>query len=83
MSAIHYLASVTPLAELDIFGVPPVQTTVKKYIMTEYQPLAILNSSSIIEFEIHCSKDEYLQMREIELYLKIRASVKQKDNSAV
>jgi hypothetical protein len=76
MNAIHELSSLVALPEFDLFGVPPTQLTVEKDIQTEHRPISSLSSSlSPIQFEIHTGIDEYIQMRECELYLCIRVSL--------
>jgi hypothetical protein len=76
MNAIHELSSLVALPEFDLFGVPPTQLTVEKDIQTEHRPISTLSSSSSpIQFEIHTGIDEYIQMRECELYLCIRVSL--------
>jgi hypothetical protein len=76
MNAFHELSSLVALPEFDLFGVPPTQLTVEKDIQTDHRPISTLSSSSSpIQFEIHTGIDEYIQMRECELYLCIRVSL--------
>lgn len=76
MHPIHELSSLVALSEFDLFGVPPTQLTVERDIQTEHRPISTLNnSSSPIEFEIHTGIDEYIQMRECELYFRIRINL--------
>jgi hypothetical protein len=76
MNAIHELSSLVALPEFDLFGVPPTQLTVEKDIQTEHRPISTLSSSSSpIQFEIHTGIDEYIQIRECELYPCTRVSL--------
>jgi hypothetical protein len=82
MNAIHELSSLVALTEFDLFGIPPTQLTVEKDIQTEHRPIATLSHlSSLIQFEIHTGIDEYIQMRESELYLCIKVNLA-KDSSS-
>lgn len=72
MNIIHELSSLTAIPEFDLFGVPPTQLTVERDVPTEYRPISTLSSSSVINFMIHNSPDEYVQLRETELYLRIK-----------
>ena len=83
MSALHEISSVTPLPEFDIFTVPPTQLTVDRDLVTEHRPISILNANSVIQFVIPTAVDEYLQLKETLLYLKLKVNIKRKDGSAV
>jgi hypothetical protein len=76
MSAIHELSSITPLPEFDIFGVPPTQLTVDRDLVTEHRPISVLNSNSQIQFVIQSAVDEYIQLKETLLYMKIKVNIK-------
>jgi hypothetical protein len=72
MSVIHELSSVAPLAEFDLFGVVPTQTTVESDLITEHRPLSLLSPLTNIEFEVHSALDEYIRLDETELKLDFR-----------
>ena len=78
MSALHELSSVTPLPEFDIFGIPPTQLTVERDLVTEHRPISILNANSLIQFVIPTAVDEYIQLRETLLYMKIKIDIAKK-----
>src|SRR5277367_820231 len=82
-SVIHELSSVTPHPDFDLFGVPPTQLTVEKDILTEHRPISILNSYSVIQFTIPTGVDEYIQLRESLLYMKIKINLKKTDKTDV
>jgi hypothetical protein len=56
--------------------------TVEKDIQTEHRPIATLSHLSWpIQFKIHIGIDEYIQMRESELYLCIRVNLAKANSS--
>jgi len=75
MTAIHELSAITPLPELDLFGVPPTQNSVEYDICSEHRPISTLTHDSVIEFNIQTSNDEYIKLSETELYLKLRINL--------
>ncbi len=76
VNAIHELSSLVTLPEFDLFDVPPTHLTVEKNIQTLHRSISALSSSShLIEFEIHTGIDEYIQIRECELYPCTRVSL--------
>jgi hypothetical protein len=76
MNTIHSHSSLTPLPEYDLWGVPPTQFTVEFDKLTEHRPISILNSKSVITFDIMTSYDEYISLRETLLYFKLRIDLK-------
>ena len=72
MAVIHPLTSIAPLAEYELFAVPPTQTTVEYDTTTEHRPISTLSSNAAIEFEVHSGIDEYIRLDETELYMQIR-----------
>src|SRR5277367_1800611 len=82
-SVIHELSSVTPHPDFDLFGVPPTQLTVEKDVLTEHRPISILNAFSVIQYTIPTAVDEYIQLRESLIYMKIKVNIKKKDGTNV
>jgi hypothetical protein len=82
MAAIHELSSVTPLEKMDIFEVPATQTSALKTTVTEYRPINVIDSNSPLEFLVQSSLDEYINLSETKLSLKLRVDLKQKDVNA-
>lgn len=76
MNKIHDLSHITTLADYDLFTVPPTQLTIEKNIVTEYRPISTLNPDSVIEFQVNSAVDEYILLRETQLYIKIRVDLK-------
>src|SRR5882724_6240013 len=75
MQSIHKLSQITTLPEFDLFAVPPTQMTIDKNIVTEHLPISILTNNSPIQFQIQPSLDEYIQLRETSLYMKIKINI--------
>src|SRR6266581_3939221 len=83
MSIINSMSSIVVNPDMDLFGVPPTQLTVERDLLTEHRPISIINSNSIIQFNIQSGLDEYIQLRECLFYLKIKVNIKKADSSAV
>jgi len=83
MSIIHKMSSITPLSELDIFGVPPTQTSVEQNILSEHRPISTLDSSNPIEFNIYSGFDEYIRLDKTWFYIKIRVNLEKPMNVSV
>ncbi|RWS00379.1 uncharacterized protein B4U79_09231, partial [Dinothrombium tinctorium] len=81
MAAIHELSMITPLPELELFAVPPTQTSIEKDLCTEHRPIATIDSRSSIEFLIHSAADEYINLRETSLYLKMKITISKNDKT--
>lgn len=76
-------SSVKPLPELDLFSVPPIQNSIDRDLFTEHRPISILEPSSAITFVIPTALDEYIQLRESMLNIKLRVNISKADKSAV
>lgn len=57
---------------LDLFSVPPTQTSVEEGIHVEHFPLAALAEGSPIEFSISGSGDEYIDFHHTYLHVKVK-----------
>lgn len=77
MSKPHPLSSIIPLAELDIFNVPPTQASVVETLMSEVRPLQPLEDNfSMIEFEFSSGLDEYVMLSEMKFNFQIQIDIK-------
>ena len=76
MNKIHPLSQITTLPDFDLFTVPPTQLTIEKNYVTEHRPISTLNPTSIIEFNVNSSVDEYIQLKDTMFYIKIRMDIK-------
>ena len=59
---------------LDLFAVPPTQTSIEEGIHVEHFPLAALAEGSPIEFSINGSGDEYIDFHHTYLHVKIKVT---------
>jgi hypothetical protein len=84
MKTIHELSSVTPHPEYDLFVLPPTQLTVEKNIQTEHRPISVVTDSrSVIQFELNSALDEYIQLRDTLIKIKLKINIKRSDNDDV
>ena len=83
MSLLHENSSETVDSGLDLFTIPPTQTSVEHGMYVEYYPLASLSPSSNIEFNINQKgAGEYVDLSNT--YLYVRAKVTEtKDNKVL
>ena len=59
-------------SELDLFGVPPTQTSIESANYVNYHPVTTLDRGGPIEFIVKASPDVYLDLSQTVLYLKTR-----------
>lgn len=76
MSLLHPTSRITPVPEVDIFAPPPTQTAILTDRITYHRPITSLTNDAtpIIIFEITSAENEYIQLRETELYIKLKIS---------
>lgn len=72
MAYINSHKSPTAKTELDIFAVPPTQSSVESGIIQCFRPISALTETSPIEFIIPASSEEYLDLSHTTLHLNIR-----------
>jgi len=75
--------SIVTLPEYDLFGLPPVQTTVESTVQTEHRPISVLNSGGHINFVIPTSANEFILPAETTLNVKLRIILSKSDKSQV
>ena len=68
-------------SELDIFTVPPTQTSIETGNWVEYNPIATLDDGSSIEFSVSGSGQDYLDAANTQLYVK--AKITQADGAVL
>lgn len=77
MSKPHPYSSVIPIAELDVFGVPPTQGSIQETIITEVRPLQpIVSENQTIEFEFSSGIDEYVMLRDMKFNFQLQVDLK-------
>ena len=59
-------------SELNLFTLPPTQTVIERGQWTEFHPVANLSDDSPVEFNISGSKEEYLDLSQTQLYVKVK-----------
>ena len=64
--------------ELDIFAVPPTQTSIQQAEWVEYQPLTSILGNAPIEFGVVGSGEEYVDLSNVVLY--VRAKIVRNNN---
>lgn len=66
-------------SELDLFALPPTQTSIESGTWVEYHPVSSISGKSPIEFEINGSGEDYLDFANS--YLHIRAKITKADGT--
>ena len=80
-SLIHPSSSESTTSQLDLFSVPPSQTSLDDGIFTEYHPVSVLTSTGPVEFSISAENSNYIDLENSFLY--VRANVTQANGNAL
>ena len=80
-SLIHPSSSESVTSQLDLFSVPPTQTSLEDGFFTEYRPISVLTSRGPVEFCIAAESSNYIDLANTFLY--IRALVTKADGIAL
>ena len=72
MAFVHHESNECSKSELDLFSIPPTQTSIIKGQWIEYHPLSNITDSGPIEFNVSGSGDEYLDLARTQLYVKAK-----------
>ena len=72
MAFVHPQSCECMKSELDIFTVPPTQTSIETGNWVEYNPIATIDDGSSIEFNVSGSGQDYLDPANTQLYVKAR-----------
>ena len=72
MAFAHEMSCECTKSELDLFSVPPTQTSMEYGSWVEYHPLTTLADGSPIEFEVSGTGDDYVDFGNTLLYVKPR-----------
>lgn len=70
MSFLHTHSTECIKSELDLFNIPPTQTSIENSYWTQYKPISSLTNDGPIEFVIPGNSDEYLDLPHTLLYIK-------------
>ena len=80
MLKLHEKSQLTTVPDLDIFSVPPTQEAIERTYYTEHRPLSTLSSNQQIQFSFNSSKDEYINLRDMIFYIKLKINLKKTGN---
>ena len=81
MALVHDHSCECAKSELDLFTIPPTQTSIERGDWKEYRPLSSINTGGPIEFYVSGSGEEYIDLDQTQLY--VRAKITKKDGSAL
>ena len=76
---VHPSSAESTTSQLDLFSVPPSQTSLEDGNFTEYHPVSVLTSTGPIEFTVSVENSNYINLANSFLY--VRASVTESDGS--
>ena len=72
MAFIHDQSYECAKTELDVFSVPPTQTSIEYKNYVEYHPLSRITDSGPIEFDVSSSGQNYLDFANTQLLVKAK-----------
>lgn len=72
MALLHHQSCECVKSELDLFSVPPTQTSIEHGHWVEYHPLATITDHGPIEFSISGSGDDYVDLANTHLYVRVQ-----------
>jgi len=81
MSYIHEGSCECAKSELDLFSVPPTQTSIESGLLIEYRPISSITDGTPIEFENVSSGDDYIDFTNS--YLHVKAKIQRADGTAL
>lgn len=81
MAFVHPQSCECVKSELDLFSVPPTQTSIEGGSYVEYNPISSLNDATPIEFVVNGSGQEYIDLANTQLYVK--AQILQNNNNNI
>ena len=79
MSLVDTISCICVKSELDIFSVPPTQTSIEDGIVVDYHSIASLMDTGPIEFDIPASVEHYLDLAHV--YLQLAVKITKNDGS--
>ncbi len=74
MALINAQSCICVKSELDIFSVPPTQTSIEQGGFVDYHPIAPLVDSGLIEFNIPKSSEDYIDMANSYLHVRVKVT---------
>ncbi|XP_071832414.1 uncharacterized protein F54H12.2-like [Apostichopus japonicus] len=82
MSLLHDHSCECTKSELDLFALPPTQTSIEKGQWIEYHPIANITDNGPLEFNISGSGEEYIDLAQTQLYVKAKITQANGDDLA-
>ena len=74
MALVHDHSAPCSKSEMDLFSVPPTQMVIEDSEYVEYRPFGGLNALGPIDFVIPRTDSKYLDINNIQLYLKVKVT---------
>src|SRR6218665_317802 len=81
MAFIHAQSCECTKSELDLFIVPPTQTSIESGTLVEYNPISTISQGTLIEFSITGAGQDYLDLASTQLY--VRAQIAKANDDAI
>jgi len=72
MAFVHDQSCECTKSELDLFSVPPTQTSMEQGSWVEYHPITSVTEGSPIEFDVNASGEDYIDFANTMLYVKVK-----------
>ena len=82
MAFVHDQSCECTKSELDLFSVPPTQTSMEQGNWVEYHPITTVTGDSPIEFDINGSGEDYIDFANTMLYVKAKLTAANDTNLA-
>jgi hypothetical protein len=79
MAFVHEQSCECTKSELDLFSVPPTQTSIENGSWVEYNPVSTVTEGTPIEFEVTGNGEDYIDFGNT--YLHVKAKVTKADNT--
>jgi len=83
MSFAHEMSCECTKSELDLFSVPPTQTSMEQGSWVEYHPLTTVADGSPIEFDVSGTGEDYVDFANTMLYVRAKVTRMNGENLAV
>jgi hypothetical protein len=72
MAFIHEGSCECTKSELDLFSIPPTQTSIESGTFVEYRPISSITDGAPIEFDISSSGDDYIDFGNSFVHVKVK-----------
>ena len=72
MAFVHESSCECMKSELDLFSVPPTQTSIENGTWVEYHPISTITNGALIEFDVSSSGEDYMDFANSYLYVRAK-----------